>query len=123
MLDTLNIGKYIYSTLSTALGKETKITPLIADNDTKFPFVVYKRIGLISNGCKDGYIEDTVTIEITVVTDKYKAGVDIANTIRKEIERLKTTSNGMDIQAILINAFEDYNGAFIQTMQFKLIIN
>ena len=56
MIDTLNLGKYIYSKLSQIEG--VKSYPLIADNDAKFPFIVYKRENLVSNGCKDGYYED-----------------------------------------------------------------
>jgi hypothetical protein len=55
MIDTLNIGKYIYSVLKfTNIG----VYPLVADNDAKYPFIVYRRIGMVSSGCKDGYYED-----------------------------------------------------------------
>ena len=77
MIDTLNLGKYIYSKLSQIQG--VKSYPLIADNDAKFPFIVYKRINLESSGCKDGYYEDKVVVEVIIVTDKYYKGIEIAN--------------------------------------------
>ncbi len=56
MIDTLNIGKYIYSVLKN--GTDVEVYPLVADNDAKFPFIVYKRENLVSERCKDGYYED-----------------------------------------------------------------
>ena len=64
MIDTLNIGKYIYSRLSQIEG--VKSYPLVADNDAKLPFIVYKRVNLESSGSKDGYYEDKVTMEVVV---------------------------------------------------------
>jgi len=72
MIDTLNIGKYIYSVLKFT---DVEVYPLVADNDAKFPFIVYKRIGMATSGCKDGYYEDEVTFEIAIVTDTYFRGV------------------------------------------------
>ena len=76
MIDSLNIGKYIYSVLKET---DVEVYPLVADNDAKFPFIVYKRNNLVSNGCKDGYYEDVVSYEVVIVTDTYYKGIEIAN--------------------------------------------
>jgi hypothetical protein len=76
MIDTLNIGKYIYSVLKFT---DVEVYPLVADNDAKLPFIVYKRVNLESSGSKDGYYEDKVTMEVVVVTDKYYRGIELAN--------------------------------------------
>lgn len=123
MIDTLNIGKYIYSILKQIEGVD--VNPLVADNETKFPFMVYKRTSLISSGCKDGYYEDKAIIEVVVVSDKYHKGVEIATKVRELLEVQHTTFEDMEINdTTLILASEDYsNNAFIQRMQFELTIN
>jgi len=72
MIDTLNIGKYIYSALKFT---NVDVYPLIADNDAKFPFIIYKRNSMVSSGCKDGYYEDEVSFEVNIITDTYFKGV------------------------------------------------
>lgn len=123
MIDTLNLGKYIYSRLCQIEG--VKSYPLVADNDAKYPFIVYKRANLESSGCKDGYYEDKVIMEVIVVTDKYYKGIEIANQVRELLEVAHTTYDGMEINdTLLALATEDYsNNAFIQRMQFSININ
>ena len=122
MIDTLNIGKYIYSVLR---GTNVDVYPLIADNDAKFPFIVYKRENLVSNGCKDGYYEDQVIVEINVVTDTYYKGIEIASQIRKLLEVQSVTYDGMEISdARIVLSSEEYtNNAFVQKIQFSFTIN
>ena len=63
MLDTLNLGKYInYVVTNDASINVEKAYPLVADNDAKYPFVVYRRTNLISANSKDGLYQDTVTL-------------------------------------------------------------
>jgi len=128
MINTLEIGKYInYALTNSQEIQETqaKLYPLIADNDAKFPFIIYKRTNLASNICKDGNFEDTVTIEIKIVSDKYSVGVQLANIIRSLLQRPYMCFEDMEINDVTINmASEDFlENAFIQTMQFNLKIN
>ena len=61
MIDTLNIGSFICDTIRTdkeltkTLGLNDKVFPIVAEDGTTFPFIIYKRTGLTSNSCKDGY--------------------------------------------------------------------
>ncbi len=125
MIDTLNIGKYIYNTLTSSSGITCSIYPLVADNDAKFPFIIYKRVNLISEMCKDGTYEDDVTIEINVVTDKYSVGIEIANKVRELLEVQNVNYQGLEItESKIVQASEEYNtGAFVQRMQFQIKIN
>lgn len=129
MIDTLNIGKYIRSVLTAdnELAKyiEKKVYPLVADNDVKYPFIVYKRLSLMSNSGKDGYYEDDVTIEITIVSDKYSSGIQVANIVRSILERREIRLDNMTIyDGTLVLATEEYaNNAYIQKMQFSFKIN
>lgn len=125
MIDTLNIGKYIYGVLNESSAVTCSVYPLVADNDAKFPFIIYKRVNLLSEMCKDGTYEDDVTVEVNVVTDKYSVGVEIANKVRELLERQYINYQGLQItDARIIQASEEYNtGAFVQRMQFNFKIN
>ena len=127
MLDTLEIGKYINNILSSNVDLQNlgvKVYPLIADNDAKFPFIVYRRTGLTSSSTKDGIYQDTVTIEIKIVTDKYSTGIQIANIVRNLIQVPYARYGAMEIDDVAINfANEEFTeNAFIQNMKFILQI-
>ena len=121
MINSIKLGGYIYCLLSD-INTKCKVYPLVADNDAKFPFIIYKRVGLYDNTTKDGYTnEDTLNYEIKVVTDTYQKGIDIANDVRRAIEHGDKTYSDMTISDIrLINSTEDYmENAFIQTLNFQ----
>jgi hypothetical protein len=128
MINTLEIGKYINNILAN--NKEiqdlnTKVYPLIADNDAKFPFMIYKRVNLSSQICKDGSFQDDVTVEIKIISDKYSVGIQLANIVRSLLQRPYVKYGDFEINDVTINyANEDFlENAFIQTMQFTLKIN
>jgi len=125
MINTLNIGKYIYSTLTGCKDITCNVYPLVADNDAKFPFIVYRRVNLSSYNTKDGLTEDSVTVEIVVVSDKYSVGLDLATSIRTLLEKQSVTYDDIEINdATLETATEEYsNSSYIQKMQFNFKIN
>lgn len=124
MINTLNIGKYIYTTLQQSQDITCKVYPLVADNDAKYPFIIYKRVNLLSSDVKDGIIEDDVTIEIVVVSDKYSVGVDIATKVRELLEKEHVTFQEMEIDDCkIVLATEEFNNAFVQRMQFNFKVN
>ena len=127
MIDSINLGKYIYSTLTSSNDLKaivgTRIYPLVADNDVKFPFIVYKRNSLESNGCKDGYYKDQAEYEINIITERYAQGIEIANLVRELLERQQAIYNEMEISdTVLMFATEDYNDGFVQRLQFRMNI-
>lgn len=124
MINTLNIGKYIYTTLQQSEDITCKVYPLVADNDAKYPFIIYKRVNLLSSDVKDGIIEDDVTIEIVVVSDKYSVGVDLATKVRELLEKEHVTFQEMEIDDCkIVLATEEFNNAFVQRMQFNFKVN
>lgn len=124
MINTLNIGKYIYTTLQQSEDITCKVYPLVADNDAKYPFIIYKRVNLLSSDVKDGIIQDDVTIEIVVVSDKYAVGVDIATKVRELLEKEHVTFQEMEIDDCkVVLATEEFNNAFVQRMQFNFKVN
>ena len=125
MINTLNIGKYIYSTISGDNQITCKVYPLIADNDAKFPFIVYRRTGLVSGTTKDGLTEDDVTVEIVIVSDKYSVGLDLAINVRNLLEKQSVVYEDLEINDTTLNlATEEYSdNSYIQRMQFDMKIN
>ena len=125
MINTLNIGKYIFQTLTNSDEIQCKVYPLIADNDAKFPFIVYRRINLASSATKDGITEDDVTMEIVVVCDKYSDSVNIASIIRKLLERQTVVFDNLTINdGVLTLANEEFSSnTYIQRLQFNFKIN
>lgn len=128
MIDTLNIGAYIYSVLSedTELSNMvTKIVPCTSVTVTKLPFIVWHRTGLTSNCCKDGYYEDQVQIRLDIVASTYELSIDIANKVRSIIEKVHTKHDTIQIEDVTIEtAYEEWsNDEFIQTIIFNFKVN
>lgn len=125
-MKSLEIGKLIYSLLSadsrlsTLLGN--KIFPLIVENNTTYPFIVYKRSDVKANYTKDYYLNDDVSIDIVCVSDNYLSGLEIAVIIREILENKRFKNEGVE-RIQLDYANEDYlENAFIQTLGFIITI-
>lgn len=116
MINSLSVGKAIYNLL-----KDYTTYPLVADNNAKYPFIVYKRSNLISNGCKDGYYEDMVDIAITIVTQKYAEGIDMANSVRQILEKQKIETEICTLHnTYLCSATESFtDNVYVQNLVFR----
>ena len=119
----LQVGKAIFSILSNDADLvekvENKIYPLIADVNTTFPFIVYRRNGIEPLNSKDRFTINTTTyISIVVAADKYDESIEIAERIIKALS--KGTYQGiMDIS--LVDADEDYiDDTFILTLTYNI---
>lgn len=121
MMDSLNIGKAIYTILQTSVDIDKKIYPLIADEGTTFPFIIYKRTGLAPESTKDNTNEN-VSVEINIASSNYSESIDLAIKVRKALEHKKGTYSDIAIEDIVIDdATEDYiEDTFIQTLTFKI---
>ena len=121
MMDSLNIGKAIYTILQTSIDIDKKIYPLIAEEGTTFPFIIYKRTGLTPESTKDNTNEN-VSVEINIASSNYSESIDLAIKVRKALEHKKGTYSDIAIEDIVIDdATEDYiEDTFIQTLTFKI---
>lgn len=121
MINTLNIGSFISNKL-TNIG--VKVYPIIADNDAKSTFIVYRRNGLSSNLCKDGIYQETVSVEITIVSPTYSTSIDTATKVRKAIERYRGTYDNYNVDDVFLTfADEQYiQNQYIQKLIFDIII-
>ena len=120
---SLQIGKAIYQILSNDTDVvdrvQNKIYPLIADVDTTFPFIIYKRTGITPADSKDRFIySEDVYVDVVIASDKYNESIEIADLVRTAL--LKGGYDGIkDID--LTDADEDYiEDTFIQNLTFKI---
>lgn len=125
MNNSLLIGKHLYKVLSENEEiKKTfgdKIYPLVAENSTTFPYIIYYRNELqnISN-TKDGFTEDNCTFSVVIVDTKYSNTIKAANRVRGILERKKDeTEDFILYDTKLLEAEEKFSdGAYIQELRF-----
>ena len=126
-MQSLEIGKVIYAVLSTDSRLTTlvgnKIFPVIVDNGTTYPFIVYRRSNVTASYTKDFHLSDEVLIDINCVSQSYEEGLKIAGIVRDILEDKRFTDKGLQ-SIILESADEDWiDDAYIQTLSFTIKIN
>ena len=107
---SLQVGKAIYHILSNDSDVvdrvQNKIYPLIADVDTTFPFIVYKRTGIVPADSKDKFVySEEVYVDVVVASDKYNESIEIADLVRTAL--LKGSYDGIK-DIVFTDADEDY---------------
>lgn len=122
-MSCLQVGKAIKDIL--AKEQITKVYPLVADEGTTFPFVIYKRTALTPASSKDRYnYSYMITMEVTIAASTYIDSVDLAEQIYTLLEHTRGTYNSIKINEInLIDASEEYlEDSFTQKLIFNIEI-
>ena len=117
-MKNFTIGKEINRLLkNNVLGLGDKVFPLVANPNTTFPFLVYRRIGYQPRNNKD-FIGEIVTMELNIASESYQEGVDIANSVADILQGRETDI----IETIqLVNVSEIYlQDTFIQNLQVRI---
>ncbi len=129
MTNSILIGKYISKSLLSdekiTSFVENKVYPLIAIEDTTYPFIVYTRDNISNvNRTKDGYAEDLVSFTINIVSNTYTNSIEIANEVRRNIESLRVKSADNICDCYMQSIDESYyENAFIQTLTFECLFS
>lgn len=98
---------------------KNRMFPLIANEDTVFPFIVYQRDSIYAEYTKDGRYCDNINISINIAATTYNQSIEIAELVRIAIEG-KRIDNINTIRLISVN--EDYlEDTYIQNLQFNVI--
>ena len=115
---TIRIGEAIYAILKPF----RKVYPLIADEGTTLPFVIYSRNSGYSQSDKDGIYSALATINVRVAAQEYDESVELADKIVNEMEKTIGDVQGFNIWQIrMIDSNEVYaENAFIQELQFQV---
>lgn len=107
-MKNIDIGKQIIELLAKdeeltkLVGK--KIFPLVANADTTFPFIVYKRAGFQPALNKD-FEGEKITVDFVTCSTSYEESLKIANKIYQGLVHVET--DVID-DSVAINLYEDY---------------
>lgn len=127
---SLQIGKAIYHLLSKdSRIKEkvgSKIYPLIVEESTTFPFIIYKRTNISPNYTKGSYsVNESVTVDVVIASKDYIDTIELADYVRDALEGRRGNFAGVEINDIrMISADEEYiEDTFIQNLTFDINTN
>ena len=102
----INIGKLIYPKLNSVCSTY----PLVAENTTKFPFIIYRTTQSRPENTKDGIYDWIFTIQVNVVSDKYDTVCDLCS---EAVDKLLELEDVLDINIESIS--EDFiDNAYIK---------
>lgn len=142
MTNSILIGKAIYSQLANDIDTQAyvgaNIFPLVAENDTSFPFICYTRENVNGNYgyTKDGHVGEEVQFKVDVVSNSYNESCEIALAVRKCLEKpyiamtdtvtqnnVQTTVTVLRINdCVMTSINEAYDSeTFIQTLRFRCL--
>ena len=130
-IQSIKIGKLIHATLAgdtrltQALG-DCKVYPIVAPNETTFPFCVYQRDNVTPYRLtKDGIAGDTVTFSVVIASDSYFESVDIASLAREALEKKYVENNEICmVDTYMTSIRESYEAStYVQQMQFTTRVN
>lgn len=117
----LEIGKAIF----TILKGIKNVYPLVADQGTEYPFVVYRRVNLSHANTKDRFnYQELATVEVVVAANNYTESVELAKQVMYRLEHTRGLYNEISINEIkMVGAEEEYiEDAFIQKLTFEIEI-
>ena len=90
-MTSISINKEIYNILNTdetiknIVGN--RLFPLIAEENTSFPFIIYRKDAVTPQYSKDGKSMDIVDFHITCISNEYAHTVDLCERVRELFER------------------------------------
>lgn len=104
----INIGSLIYGKLQSVASTY----PIVAENTTKFPFIIYKTTATRPETTKDGIYDWIYNIQVDVVNDKYDSVCELCN---QALDKL------MELEEVLDINIESVSEDFIDNAYVKEI--
>lgn len=125
-MSCISIGKAIKWLLVQGLQDtevNNKIYPLIADESTTFPFIIYRRNSISPESTKDDS-NDSTTIQIMIAADNYSDSVTIAEKVRNALVHKNGIIQTIPIEDInLEDGSEEFiDNTFVQNLIFKITL-
>lgn len=128
-MTSINIGKVIYTLLNSDAELSNMVNgniyPLIAEQFTQFPFIIYKRSNLINASNKDGSGE-RVGVDVLIACENYADSVAIAERVRMALEgKSYNADDDFNVDDIILNnAGEAFiQNTYIQQLTFTVIVD
>lgn len=123
-MTAISINKYIYNILiNDEIIKGyvgNKIYPMVAEETTTYPFIIYKKNSLTTEYTKDGRTTDIADISITIVATDYTTTVDVMERVRELFEN-KRSEYFKEVR-LISNVDEYIDNAYIQEITFSIKI-
>tara|TARA_R110000803_G_scaffold210835_1_gene284141 strand:+ start:9599 stop:10999 length:1401 start_codon:yes stop_codon:yes gene_type:complete len=114
---------------------EGRISPLISDDKSKLPYIVYGiRIGppeYAKIGIKNSGIVDSIDIVLEITSDSYKILQNVMGKIRLAIENQTLSFNGVESRTVSLRSQEEYfekksrnyNGTMLFSVRTNLMVD
>lgn len=109
----INIGSLIYSNIGDLVA--THCYPLIAEQSTEYPFIIYRSSSTAPNASKDGIYEWEHSVEISIVDEDYDTCCQILENV---INRLLAMEDNAPIAEVAIDTI---NEDFIENAYVKVV--
>lgn len=110
----INIGSLIYSNIGDLV--DTHCYPLIAEQSTEYPFIIYRSSSAAPNASKDGIYEWEHTVEISIVDEEYDTCCDILEAV---CNRLLAMDEVDDV--VIDSISEDFiENAYVKNVNVRL---
>ena len=108
----MDIGKAIYKILNDNIAVEslvaTRIEPNVMKQTSQFPFIVYDVSNDTPEGQKDSVaLLDDVSVMVSAYSKTYSEASKLGNYIRTALDRVNGLYNGVNIQAIDFDSYDD----------------
>ena len=128
----MEIGKAIYNILVNDSDVNAlvsgRILPNVARTTTAFPFIIYQVTGQNPEQDKDGPSTlDTDSVMVSIYSGTYSEATDLSNKVRIALERTSGTFNGVEVQSIKYDGFNDLfndnsdgEGVFRKALDFDI---
>ena len=120
MRNIVEITSEFRHVLSHTNGAGDRVYPIIANEGTVYPFIVYERTGFDVVYSKDGYTQQRVNFTVKVVASDYFSTLKICEEISALLSELNR-SDYIEYRNISIDsATEEYtNDAYVQTLSIS----
>lgn len=99
-----NIGSLIFTNIGDLVN--THCYPLIAEQGTTYPFIIYRSSSSAPNSTKDGIYEWQHNVEITIVDEEYDNCCHIVDAVIQRLYAMEDIESVAEIQIDSIN--EDF---------------
>lgn len=109
------------NTTVNSLIPEANMYLLINNMDSDFPYLVIRRTNIQSERGDKDFIGDIVNFNITVYSDDYYEGANIADAVRLALEGWILNDDEIHLENILLTTASEewYNDTCMQSMNFR----
>lgn len=112
----INIGSLIYSNIGDLV--DTNCYPLIAEQSTEYPFIIYRSSSTAPNASKDGIYEWEHNVEISIVDEEYDTCCNILESVCNRLLAME----GSEVDEVVIDSIsEDFiENAYVKNVNCRL---